>query len=175
MRGVVGMPDDGWVSTILWVLGIAIGGWLVLTAAAAAAVGGATMLAAGLVVGGLLLYWTINEREETDSAAETAERVGEQASDLFGGAVDWLSAIVISTLFIAFTVGGQFLDVIDVALQMIYAAPVMSTLFGAGATFGILDFLGTINPSQMDWIALVVGLIVAGVLARRSLYGEVET
>jgi hypothetical protein len=169
------MPDDGMLSTALWVLGVAIGGWLVLSAAAASAAGGSLTLAAGLVIGGLLVYWTIKERSETDSTAETAERVGDRASDFFGGAVDWLSAVVLSSLFVAFTVGGQFLDVIDIALQMIYTAPVVSTLFGAGITFGLLDFLDRINPSQMEWYAMMVGLVVIGVLARRTLYGEVET
>lgn len=169
------MPGDGIGSTVLWVLGVAIGGWLILTAAAATAVGGQTALALGLVIGGLLLYWTLKERNETETPAETAERVGEKASDFFGGAVDWLSAVVLSTLFVAFTVGGQFLDVIDVGLQMVYTAPVVSTLFGTGGLLGVLGLSGAISLSSMQWTAVIVGLLVVGVLARRTLYGEVRT
>ncbi len=169
------MPGDGIGSTVLWVLGVAIGGWLILTAAAATAVGGQTALALGLVIGGLLLYWTLKERKETETTAETAERVGENAADFFGGAVDWLSAVLLSVLFVAFTVGGQFLDVIDVALQMIYTAPVVSTLFGTGGVLALLDVVGRISLSSMEWTAVIVGLLVVGVLGRRTLYGEVET
>jgi hypothetical protein len=169
------MPGDGPLSTIGWIAGVAIGGWIVLTAATASAIGGSYALAAGLLVGGLLLYWTINERQGADSAAETAERVGERASGFFGGAVDWLSATVISTLFVAFTVGGQFLDVIDVALQMIYTAPVMSTIFGTGALIGLGDLWGYLDLTSGQWAVVITGLIVLGVFGRRALYGEVDT
>lgn len=173
MRGVVEMPNNV-VSSALWILGVAVGGWLVVTAATTAALEGSGAIAAGLILAALLTYWYLNERKETDSAAETAQRVGDQASGLFGGVVDWFSAVVISSLFVGLTVGGQFLDVIDIALQMLYTAPVVSSILGAGGALAALDALGSISLSAREWTAAVVGLIVLGVLGRRTLYGEVE-
>lgn len=168
------MPDSiiGW---ILWSVGVFFGFLVLFTAASGAAVTGNIALTAGILIGFLLLYWTWKERQDTDSAAETAEQVGERASGLFGGVVDWFSAALISLLFVLLTVGGQFFDVIDVAIQMVSTAPVTSTALGLGGIFAWFDWTGQIVLSTNDWILVGFALVVLGVLGRRYLYGEVDT
>lgn len=167
------MPDSiiGW---LLWALGVFLGGMVLLTAASGAAVTGNVALTAGILIGALLLYWTYIERRETDTAAETAQRVGDRASGLFGGVVDWFSAALISFLFVILTVGGQFFDVMDVAVQMVNAAPVTSFTLGLGGLFAWFDWSGQLNLTGGDWLLVGLALIVIGVLGRRWYYGEVK-
>lgn len=170
------MPvPNSWGKALLWAGGVSIGLIVLFTAASSAAVSGMPMTAIGILIGGLLLYWTWTYRKETDSAAETAQMVGEEASGFFGGIVDWFSAAVISTAFVLVTVSAQFFDVIDVLVQFVYTTPVTSGTLGIAGLLAFLDWNGTVGLQLQEWIVIVVALIVVGVLGRRALYGEVDT
>lgn len=162
------------LDTALWAAGVTLGGFVLFTAVSAAAAGGAPVLALGLIIGGLLLYWTWTERQETNSAAETAERVGDKASGFFGGVVDWFSAAVLSIGFVLLTVGGQFFDVVDVLVQAFTAAPITASTIGIGGVLAFLDWNGTVGLQFQEWVVIFVALTVVGVIGRRVLYGEVE-
>ena len=160
---------------ILWAIGIGIGIFVLFTAATSAAYTTGPVAAIATLIGGMLLYWTWTERKDTDSAAETAQRVGEKASGFFGGVVDWFSAAVLSVGFVLLTIGGQLFDLVDVLVQMVSTAPVVSGTLGIGGLLAILDWNGTVGLQAAEWAVIITALIVIGVLGRRWLYGKVQT
>ena len=169
------MPvPDSLLGRGLWALGIALGLFVLFTAATTAAVGGFPLVAIGVVVAGLLLYWTWTYRKETDSAAETAQMVGEEASGFFGGIVDWFSAAVLSIGFVLITLSGQIMDLVDLLVQMATTAPVASGSLGIAGALAFLDWNGSIGLQLQEWVVIGVALIVVGVIVRRYLYGEVD-
>jgi len=165
------MPDLGKIGVLVAGLFLA---FIAGTGALAAVTAGQWPIAVGLLVASLLLYWTWLERENTDSAAETAENVGDRASDFFGGLLTWWQATAVSAAAILLTLGDQFLMSVDLLIQTLHGAPVVSGILGAGALAGFADLWGYVSLTGGQWAVVVTALVVVGVLARRTVYGEVD-
>lgn len=165
------MPDLGRVGVLIGGLFLA---FVAGTGALAAVTAGQWPIAVGLIVGSLLLYWTWIERGETESAAETAENVGDRASDFFAGLLTWWQATAVSAAAIILTLGDQMLQTVDLLIQVLHGAPVVSGIFGAGTLVGLGEIWGYVDLTSGQWAVVVTALVVIGVLARRTVYGEAD-
>ena len=172
------------LGTTLRITGVSIGAFVLFTAVAAALSAGSPLMAIGLIVGSMLLYWTWTYRDETESAAETAEKVGEEATGFFGGIVDWLTAAALSVGFVAISVGGGIFDLVDMLTQIFWAEPITAStalvggLLAYGAATGneLVMLIETINGEPgiqtSEWIVVAAALTVVAVIARRVKYGK---
>lgn len=165
---------------------MAIGSWLkkgamfyvaflILAGALIAATLGEWLYAGGLLLAAAVAYYYVDERKEAESAADTAQRVGDRVSNLTGGLLSWTQALVLSGFAIVLSLGGQFFDLVDLVVQLVNAAPVTAGTLGIGAVLAYFDWNGTIGLQLSEWAVIVVALTVIGVLARRALYGRVQT
>ncbi|WP_158855598.1 hypothetical protein [Halorhabdus sp. CUG00001] len=176
------MPESA-VGKLLWAGGVSFVAFLAFVVVSAAFAAGSPLLGMGLVLATLLGYWAWVYRDETDSAAETAEMVGDEAAGFFGGLVDWVTALVLSVGVIVISVGGGIFDLVDMLTQLFWIEPITATtalvagLIAYGAATGhdllmIADINGTPGLQTEEWAVIAFALVVIAVLARRYAYGK---
>lgn len=126
----------------------------------------------GLLAMGLLAYWIFDERGETDSAAETVEKVGERADGFFGGVVGAFGSLAVVVTSIVVTLGDQIVMTIAQLDMIIGNVPVLVGHF----LFGLLTFLGLggIIPISEEMLGFAFILITIIALIRKYAVPRVQ-
>lgn len=123
-------------------------------------VGGNPLTILGLAGLGLLIYWWLDERRSSGSAADTIEGVGNRADDLFGNTVGAFGSLVTVVLTIAVTIGNELL-MAGSAVNSVVEAPALIGHVIIGLV-GWAGFRGLIpvNATGYGWAFVILTLLV---------------
>lgn len=109
-----------------------------------------------------LLYWWYQERQETDGADETIDRVGERARVMTGNLFSATTSLVGAVLLIALTVGSELLAFADDLVMVAGADPTLAGMLSTGL-LGVLGISGfwDVSPWTFGVVVLTFTVIVA--------------
>lgn len=115
----------------------------------------------GLLAVGLLAYWWFDERGDSNSAADTVERVGGRAEVATGGVVGAFGSLVAVLASIALTIGTE----ISQAGMMVNEVLGGFSALAGHFVFAIVTFLGVggyvpISVQQLGFVFVVVTIVV---------------
>lgn len=117
--------------------------------------------AIGLFGVGLLLFWWFDERNDSNSAAETVERVGGRAETVTGGVFGALGSLAVVLVSIALTIGEQLLMTAGELGDLVGQAPVVLGHIAVGVLAWVgLSGMVSLSASQFGWLFVVITLIV---------------
>lgn len=121
----------------------------------------------GVVLAGIVVLalaaWTYQERQETASAKETTQRVGDRAQNAVGGLV----GVLVATLFaIAGTILQTGMELGDLAVALadfVGANPELASAIGIGG-LGALGLEGVLPISTAQFLGIAVTLLGIGIV-----------
>jgi uncharacterized membrane protein YdjX (TVP38/TMEM64 family) len=154
-----------------WILGISFGAFIVLAMSSMALASGDWLFGIGLLLVALLLYWWIDERDSTETAAATANRVADRSEGLVGNVVSGGTALIVGLTGAVLVAGDVFLDTINFLVAQALGRPFVTIMFtGVGSLFSWGPQFGLADRTVG---LLVVVLIVVVALLRHRIIGVV--
>lgn len=134
----------GPTGTVLAVVALLGGLWVVLNTSLAAAVAGPVAmltanlrLVAGLVVIGLIGYWALDELEDDDEFTDAVEKTGERASTASRGFINTTTVVLGTVATVLFGFGDALIDVLGQAPA--FAGQFIIGILGIGGASGLLS------------------------------------
>lgn len=120
--------------------------------------------AIGFLVFGMLMYWTFDERDQTESIAETVEAVGERSRSATGGLVGALGSLVVVIISIGITIGRELVMSLNEIAPFVMEAPAIT----GQVVIGILALLNVEGYVPMEpW---QLGLVVLSIILVTTLW-----
>ncbi|WP_338740383.1 hypothetical protein [Haloplanus salilacus] len=118
--------------------------------------------AVGFLVFGMLMYWTFDERDQTESIAETVEAVGERSRTATGGLVGALGSLVVVIVSIGITIGQELVMSLNEIAPFIMEAPAITgQIIIAGLALLNLEGYVPLEPWQAGTIFLGIVLVTS--------------
>jgi hypothetical protein len=116
--------------------------------------------AVGFLVFGMLMYWTFDERDQTESIADTVEAVGERSRAATGGLVGALGSLVVVIISIGITIGQELVMSLNEIAPFVMEAPAIT----GQVVIGILALLNVegyvpMKPWQLGLVILSIILV----------------
>jgi hypothetical protein len=125
----------------------------------------------GFLAVGLLAYWTFDERDQTESIAETVERVGYRAETVTGGLFGGLGSLIVVLVSIFVTIGNELVMSFTQLVPWIQMAPAVvgQVIIGGLALLNVEGYV-PMKPWQLG--AFVIAVLLATGVAKFGLgYG----
>jgi hypothetical protein len=113
----------------------------------------------GFLVFGMLAYWTFDERDQTESIAETVERVGERSQVATGGLVSALTSLVLVIISIGITIGQELVMSLNQLLPFIMEAPAITGQVVIGL-LALLNVEGYVPMKPWQLGTVIISVIV---------------
>ncbi len=126
--------------------------------------------AIGLLAVGSLAYWWFDEREDSDSAAETIERVGSRAETVTGGIVGGFGSLLVVFASIGLTIGGQLAETGMMLNELLGGIPVIV----GHMLFGLLTFAGLSGAIPLSVQQLGFAFVFITTIAVIARYSNAE-
>ncbi len=112
----------------------------------------------GLAALGTLAYWYFDERQQTETAAETVENVGSRAETVTGGFVGAIGSLLVVVASIAVTIGTELMSSAGQLGDLLGNAPLLVGHVLAGV-LGYLGISGLLSVQQWGFAFILVTIV----------------
>lgn len=114
----------------------------------------------GFLTVGMLAFWWFDERDQTENAAETVERVGERARVVTGGLFGGLGSLIVVIISIGVTIGNELVMSLGQIAPWVMEAPAVTgqVLLGLLAMANLEGYV-PLKPWQFGTVFIAVLLV----------------
>ncbi|WP_231183499.1 hypothetical protein [Haladaptatus sp. DYF46] len=113
----------------------------------------------------LLAYWTFDERDQTDTWADTVEKVGERSTTATGGLIGAAGSLALVLIALLTTIGQQLAMSGGRIVELIATDPVLSGGVATGLT-GVVSNAGFVSLSTLQLLGIVALFLIVGTIWR---------